>query len=105
MTNKYRRLFHRSEYQQALDNYRKARRRGDAADAQRWIRIADMHLRVADRFDEGVHAALVRETELTEARTREQAEQNRLSTVRPQRSLDELIKQFEESEAMHPDDV
>jgi hypothetical protein len=61
---KYRDLFHRSEYQIALQNYRRARRRGDVVDAQRWIKLADMHLRVADRFDEGVHADRIRDAEL-----------------------------------------
>jgi hypothetical protein len=68
---KYKHLFHRSEYQIALHNYRRARRRGDVANAQRWLKAADMHLRVDDRFQAGLHAGLMREIEYEEAKLRD----------------------------------
>jgi hypothetical protein len=92
-----RRLLRRSDYETALIHYRNARRQGDIAGAQRWIKLADMHLRLADRFDEGVHAAMIREAEREEAQARECAEKERLSTVRAQKSLDEHMREFEES--------
>ncbi len=64
------RLFRRSQYETALDHYRKARRRGDVVEAHRWLKLADMHLRVADRFDMGVHASMLRDSEREEARAR-----------------------------------
>jgi hypothetical protein len=67
---KYRTSFRRSDYAFAVLNYRKARRRGDAAEAQRWLRIADTHLRVSDRFDRGVHTGLMSEIEFEEAKVR-----------------------------------
>jgi hypothetical protein len=93
---RYRHLFHRSEYQIALHNYRRARRRGDAADAQRWLKAADMHLRVAHRFDEGVHRSMVRDTELARARATPEApppkEEDRFAV---RRKLHDLEKQLQ----------
>jgi TPR repeat protein len=65
-------LFHRSDYETALDHYRKAKRRGDVVDAQRWLKLADMHLRVADRFDAGVNVAMERDADLRHAQVNEQ---------------------------------
>jgi hypothetical protein len=59
-----RKLLRRSDYQDALVRYHAARRRGDSADAQRWLKIADMHLRVVDRFDEGVRRSMEHEAKL-----------------------------------------
>jgi len=59
-----RKLLRRSDYQDALVRYHAARRRGDSADAQRWLKIADMHLRVVDRYDDGVRKFLEREAKL-----------------------------------------
>ena len=88
---KYRHLFRRSDYQIALHNYRKARRRGDAADAQRWLKTADTHLRVADRFDAGVHRSMVRDSELLKARAAAEAPADRKEDRYSQlRQLDEL---------------
>jgi hypothetical protein len=95
MANKLRRIFRRSEYLRALDNYRRARRRGDAADAQRWIKVADMHLRVAHRFDEGVHRSMARDTELAKARATPEApppkEEDRFAV---RRQIDEIGRQM-----------
>jgi hypothetical protein len=68
-SKRLRRLLRRSEYEDALVRYHSAKRRGDSADAGRWLKTADMHLRVADRFAEGVHVALLRET--TEEKAKE----------------------------------
>ena len=93
---RYRHLFHRSEYQIALHNYRRARRRGDAAEAQRWIRIADMHLRVADRFDDRVHTNGIREADLAKARAAPEAPaQEETDHFAVRRKLDELARRMD----------
>jgi hypothetical protein len=68
-SRRVRRLVRRSDYEDALVRYHAAKRRGDSADAGRWLKVADMHLRVADRFAEGAHVALLRET--TEEKAKE----------------------------------
>jgi hypothetical protein len=100
---KYKHYFHRSEYQIALDNYRRARRRGDAADAHCWLKTADMHLRVADRFDEGMRAALLRDLTTEKAETQTAERESRRQSRAAQASLDKLMadvdRRFEEEMA------
>ena len=115
MANKLRRIFRRSEYLGALDNYRKARRRGDAADAQRWIKVADMHLRLADRFDTGVYATLMREIGYQEAKARsvklaedraafQEAEASRIAAAALDKVMDGLEPRLREKWEMDPVD-
>jgi hypothetical protein len=68
--SKRKHFFRRSEYGIALDHYRKARRRGDAVEAQRWLKLADMHLRITDRFEAGVNLNMQRDARLRETRAR-----------------------------------
>jgi hypothetical protein len=91
-----RKLLRRSDYQDALVRYHAARRRGDSADAQRWLKTADMHLRVAHRFDEGVHRSLVRDSELLTARAAAEAAVRRKEDClhRPT-TLDDVMRQME----------
>ena len=73
MKRKFKRIarqLRRSEYQAALVQYQAAKRRGDPVAAQHWLKLADMHLQVADRFKTGVHTKLMREIEYAEAQAR-----------------------------------
>jgi len=54
-------LHRRSEYAHALNLARRARRRGDAADADRWLKQADRLLLISKREEDILHTMEVRE--------------------------------------------
>ena len=110
------RLLRRSEYETALVHYHAAKRRGDFTGAQNWLKLADMHLRVSDRFDAGVHVRLMRDLEYEEASVRaeklarekaasDNAEGARVAQASLDLLMDELDRRFEaEREADTEDD-
>ncbi|HEX5006540.1 MAG TPA: hypothetical protein VFV70_05475 [Hyphomonadaceae bacterium] len=88
---KIRKLLRRSDYQDALVRYHAARRRGDSADAQRWLKVADMHLRLTDRFDEGLHRSMTRDMARPASRTKTAAPPEMTMADK----LDEIVSRME----------
>jgi hypothetical protein len=87
----------KSEYEFALNLARKERRRGDVIAADRWLKHADRHLAIADRFRASRDASMLREAELSAARVRESANREELLRVRAQASLQKELWKIEES--------
>jgi len=86
-----------SEYQFALNLARKERRRGDVIAADRWLKHADRHLAIAERFRASIDASMLRDAELSAARVRESAQREDLLRARAQASLQKELWKIEES--------
>jgi hypothetical protein len=54
----------RSDYTHALNQARKARRRGDVASAERWLKHADRYVLLDEHLEASLHRTNLREAEM-----------------------------------------
>ena len=82
-----------AEYNAALDLVRKAQRRGDAVQAERWARVARAFFNNRRWIDEAVQARLKRKAQAeaarADARRKKAAEIERLNALNPRWALAE----------------
>ncbi len=78
----------RSEYHHALNLSRRARRRGDIAAAERWLKHADRHLLAAERKQAFLDAGRLSDARLEAARARESAERAKAASTQLPRCYD-----------------
>jgi len=82
----------KSEYEFALNLARKERRRGDVIAADRWLKHADRHLAIADRFRASTDASMLWDAELSAARVRQSMEREELLRASADTSLREYLE-------------
>ncbi len=82
----------RSEYNTALYHARKARRGGDIAAAERWLKLADRHVLVRSHFHANVDRLIRRDVEAAK-RQREEAECEPAASP-PMSRLDEILRDY-----------
>lgn len=85
----------RREYRHAFNLARKARRRGDVASCERWLRHAERCLALEDRFQASIDKAKSRKADLIAKHAREREERTLKGKERYLHQLEDELEQID----------